>query len=303
VSRKWAERIRLLRLDPTAWQPTLEHGQFSLAGAQAKIALFREGGRWGRPSGRIPTSHIIKPAVEGLDDHDLNEHLSLQAAGYIGLRVARSEIVEFGDERAIVIERYDRIQDGHGLMRVHQEDLCQAFGLPPTSKYQREGGPGPTQIVDLLRTTDPAAGPQSVASFVDALAFSWLIGGTDAHGKNYSVLLSGRQVRLAPLYDVASILPYKDFQRPGLKLAMRIGDEYRLDWIAARHWLRMAREMRLDDEALLERVRDLAQRVPEAFARAAKDARVRALDTPLPDRLTDAVTDRASTCLMALREA
>lgn len=298
-----AAKILSLRRDPTGWQSRLPHGQFSLAGAQAKTALFRDGSRWGRPSGRIPTTHIVKPAIEGFDDHDLNEHLCLRAARLVGLRAATSEVVAFGDERAIVIERYDRVRRDDGVLRVHQEDLCQALGFPPTKKYQNEGGPTPDQIVDVLRQTDPAAAPRSIEAFVEAMAFNWLIGGTDAHAKNYSVLLSARQVRLAPVYDVASVLPYERLDGRTLKLAMSIAGEYRLDWVAGRHWIRLAKQFRLDVDAMMATLRGLAVRVPDAFLDAAKEDAVRALDTPLPVRLADAVSKRASWCLRLLEAA
>lgn len=298
-----AARIRSLRQDPTAWQTALHHGQFSLAGAQAKTALLREGPRWGRPSGRIPTTHIVKPAIEGFDDHDLNEHLCLRAARLAGLRAAMSEVVVFGNERAIVVERYDRVRQDDAILRVHQEDLCQALGLSPTKKYQNEGGPTPAQIVEMLRRSDPAAAPRSIEAFVEALAFNWLIGGTDAHAKNYSVLLSAREVRLAPLYDVASALAYERLDGRTLKLAMSIGGEYRLDWIAGRHWIRLAKEFRLDADAMMASLRGLAERVPDALVRAGKEDAVRALDTPLPARLADAVASRASWCLRLLDAA
>lgn len=297
-----AERIRLLRRDPTAWQTPVEYGQFSLAGAQAKMALLQNDGQWGRPSGRIPTTHIIKPAIEGFDDHDLNEHICLRAARFVGLRAAFSEIAQFGSERAIVIERYDRLRTHDGSVRVHQEDLCQSLGVMPTKKYQNEGGPTPAQIVQLLRSTDPvAAAADSVSGFVDALAYNWLIGGTDAHAKNYSVLLSGRQVRLAPLYDVASALPYPQMDVRRLKLAMSIGGEYRLERIARRHWLRLAKELRLEGDAVVTRVWNLADRVPEAFARVSEDDALRELRTPLPSQLTEVVTARATACIESLR--
>jgi hypothetical protein len=114
--------------------------QFSLAGAQANTALLFQDGKWGVPAGATPTSHILKPAVAGLDDHDLNEHLCLDAAGKAGLLVARTRISRFGEESAIVAERYDRLQVDDQVARIHQEDLCQALGVPPSRKYQNEGG-------------------------------------------------------------------------------------------------------------------------------------------------------------------
>ena len=277
-----AERIQLLRRDPTAWQTTVEHGQFSLAGAQAKMALLFRDGRWGRPSGRIPTSHIIKPAIEGFDDHDLNEHICLRAARLLGLRAVRSRVGQFESERAIVIERYDRIERASGLTRVHQEDFCQALGVPPTQKYQREGGPSPLQIGRMLREVDPSGASDSITAFVDALAFNWLVGGTDAHAKNYSILLSERQVRLAPVYDVSVRLPYPQLDRHRLKLAMSIGGEYRLNWIWRRHWSRLAKDLQLGEEAVIARVKELAVNMPDCFSGIAEDESIRGLQTPHP---------------------
>lgn len=290
-----AEIIRTLRRDPTAWLTKLRHGRFSLAGAQAKVALLHDGGRWGRPSGRIPTTHILKPAIAGLDDHDLNEHLCLRAARLAGLRTALTEVVRFGDERAIVVTRYDRVHLDGRLIRVHQEDLCQAFGTLPTQKYQYEGGPSALSIADFLRTANSEAGVD-VFAFFEALAFNWLIAGTDAHAKNYSLLLSGRQVRLAPLYDVASVLPYEEIDLREEKMAMSIGKEYRLEWIAARHWVRLAEAFQLDVDVAMSRLREMAETVPGCFARAAREDAVRSLDSPLPARLTAAVEERASSC-------
>ncbi len=104
------QRLADLRRDSTAWLGRAFTGQFSLAGAQAKTALLLRNGRWGVPSGATPTSHILKPAVTGLDDHDLNEHLCLDAARRAGLLVVRTRIGRFGDQTAIVVERYDRLE-------------------------------------------------------------------------------------------------------------------------------------------------------------------------------------------------
>jgi serine/threonine-protein kinase HipA len=296
-------RLRELRRDPTAWHAT-ETGQFSLAGAQAKMALHRDAGtgRWGAPHGAVPTTHILKPAVTGFDDHDLNEHLCLEAARLAGLTAARSSVAAFDGERAIVVERYDRrvLPDGR-LVRAHQEDLCQALGIPPSDKYQSEGGPGPQQIGELLRrrTPVPAIATEDVGAFVEALGLNWVLAGTDAHAKNYSLLLSRRQVRLAPLYDVASFLPY-DAYVPKLKMAMRIGGEYRVGRIEGRHWRRLADEVGLDGDAVVGRIGDLAAKLPGAMEEAASAPAVAELGSELPGRLVEVVTARAVECERAL---
>lgn len=301
-----AARLRLLRRDPTAWH-TFDTGQFSLAGAQAKTALYydRNTQRWGEPRGATPTTHILKPAVTGLDDHDLNEHLCLRAADLLGLPAASSYIGRFGSERVIVVERYDRLRRPDGAVtRIHQEDMCQALGRPPTSKYQNEDGPTPEQIITILReNVSPAsAATDAVNRFVDALAYNWIIGGTDAHAKNYSVLLSGFQVRLARMYDVASALPYDEMYLPKLRMAMKIGGEYGLDAVHGRHWRRFAQANRLDPDVTVARIDDLVVRTPDAFTASAMDKDVRSLNSQLPSRLTDRVASRAAQCRKKLEQ-
>lgn len=302
-----AERLRTLRRDPSAWH-LAGTGQFSLAGAQAKTALHYDAatGAWGDPFGAVPTTHILKPAIAGFDDHDLNEHLCLHAARIAGLRTAESRVLPFGDERAIVVDRYDRRRAGPGpVARVHQEDVCQALGLPPTAKYQSEGGPSPAQVIALLRRVvgPPPVAEQEVRRFVDALALNWLIAGTDAHAKNYSVLLMARQVRLAPLYDVASSLPYDEMYLPRLRLAMKVGSEYRVTAITGRHWAAFAEQNGLDPDRVIARVDELAGRLPGAFREAAAAAEVVALGSALPARLAARVEEHAERCRKALRAA
>jgi serine/threonine-protein kinase HipA len=296
-----AQRLRDLRADATSWLGRSFSGQFSLAGAQAKTALLLREGRWGVPSGATPTTHILKPAVAGLDDHDLNEHLCLDAARRAGLIAARTRIERFGEETAVVVTRYDRIAAGETIRRVHQEDLCQALGLPPTRKYQNEGGPGPVEIVRLLRAAmRPAAAEDAVRRFAGALAWNWLIAGTDAHAKNYSLLLAGPETRLAPLYDIASALPYGNHERR-LRLAMKLGGDY---GVYPHHnpWPRTARELDLDPAWLVDRVRELAALAPDAFADAAAAPEVIALERPLPARLLDLIADRAQRCEQLLTD-
>ena len=294
--------LRAVRRDHTAWLGEGGEGRWSLAGAQAKIALFYDGQRWGRPSGRLATTHILKPAITGLDDHDLNEHICLRAARMLGLRAVTSKVMEFDGERSVVVERYDRELDRDGrIVRIHQEDLCQATGTLPSHKYQSDGGPGPADIVRILRDHMPyRQSEMDVSTFVDALIFNWLIGAPDAHAKNYALLLSGRQVRLAPFFDIASALAYPDFYGPKIKLAMKIGGQYRLSSIGRGAWERLATELRLSPESLIVRARRLAERLPDALSTICANPVMAALDSELPDRLLDQVTVRSRSCIAAL---
>ena len=295
-----SRRLRTLDSDPTAWHLS-RTGQFSLAGAQAKTALCHdpETGRWGQPWGAIPTTHILKPAIAGLADHDVNEYLCLAAARHLGLNAVRSQLCAFGDQHVIVVERYDRRRKADGRIgRVHQEDLCQALGVPPTMKYQNEGGPTPEQITELLGlAVQPAPlAVESIQRFVDALAFNWVIAGTDAHAKNYSLLHLGQAVRLAPLYDLASALPYDDMYVPKLRSAMRIGGEYRIGGIGGRQWRRFAADNHLEAADVVARVADLTDRIVDAFDLAAQDPAVIGSGSSLPARLLGEIVDRVAWC-------
>lgn len=259
------QRLAGLVEDASAGRLATDSGQFSLGGAQAKTALHKRGRRWGVPFGATPTTHILKPPVAGLDAHCENEHLMLNLAQQVGLAAAHSTVQTFGDQTAIVVERYDRVPAGDGrIQRVHQEDLCQALSVVPSRKYQNEGGPTPAQVIQLLRraSTRPE---QDVGAFVDALLFNWIIGGTDAHAKNYSLLLARGQVRLAPLYDLASALPYDHLDQRRLKLAMKLGGTYKLQHIGVRELRAFAAEHGLDGDRLVDRATTLASKVAEVL--------------------------------------
>lgn len=300
TERGVGSRLRLLREDHAAWRIPSDSGQFSLAGAQPKTALLLKDGRWGVPSGRTPTTHILKPPTAAFDGHAENEHFCLALAQALGLPAAGSEVRRFDGEVAIVVERYDRVRVGREFVRVHQEDLCQALAFLPTAKYQADGGPGPARIVELLRTSSSRPA-EDVATFIDALAFNWLVAGTDGHAKNYSLLHgAGGRVRLAPLYDLASALPYPDMPEQKLKLAMKVGDSYRLRDVLRRNWERFAEEVRLPPAQVVERVASLASRLPKKVAAVRAQAAEEGLDHPILDRLAKVLPERARRCVRLL---
>lgn len=290
-----AERLALLRKDQSAWRVARDTGQFSLAGAQPKTALLFDGERWGVPSGRMATTHILKPPIDAFDGHAENEHLCLALARALGFSAARSRVMRFDDEVAIVVARYDRLQTPTGIRRLHQEDLCQALGLPPTKKYQNEGGPAVGDLIEVVRAHSGA--PQEDEwTFARALMFNWLIGGTDAHAKNFSMLIgAGGRARLAPLYDVASTLAY-DFDPQRLKLANKIGGTYLLDDIGPRQWEKFANETHLPKQDVLRAVRDLADALPAAINSAADQARSDGLDHPVIAKMVEILSRRAERC-------
>jgi len=291
-----AERLRALRQDVSAWRSLADAGQFSLAGAQPKTALLFDGRRWGLPSGRIPTTHILKPGVLDLAGHAENEHFCLALARELGIPAALSQVVRFGSELALVVERYDRVTTASGIRRVHQEDACQALGVPPTNKYENEGGPGARSIISLLREHSRAAADDT-GVFMDALIYNWLIGGTDAHAKNYSLLIGAQgKVRLAPLYDVASALPYREMSFQKLKLAMRVGGKYRLCDIGWHEWSKLALELKLEPEQLRAAALRLASELTDRAADLLTRSRDQGLDHPILADLVNGLGRRARDC-------
>ena len=233
------ERLRTLREDETAWRQPGDQGQFSLAGAQRKTALHFDGKRWSLPYGKAATTHILKPPIPGFEAQEANECFCLWLSAAMGLVTTECEVMHFGEERAVVVTRFDRyINEGDELHRIHMEDMCQAFGIHPELKYQSDGGPSPERILDLLEGT---SSPDSdKMRFIEALFFNWLVLGTDAHAKNYSLLLGqGNEVVLAPLYDISSYLPYTDDPEHE-NLAMKIVSKKKAGEVSRQYWERLA---------------------------------------------------------------
>lgn len=287
------DRLRALRQDPSATRRAGDHGRFSLAGAQPQTALLLRDGRWGVPAGRTPTTHILKPPSDAFHGHAENEHFCLALARRLGLPTAHSEVRRFDGEAAIVVTRFDRIKHAVRLLRVHQEDFCQALAISPTRKYQNEGGPSPEAIVDVLRTHSSAPA-RDVETFIDALAFNWLIAGTDAHAKNYALLFgSGGRIRLAPLYDLGSALPYPSLRQDKLIMAMKIGNTYRLRGIRRHHWEQLLHSVRADIDATLARIIAMATALPDHASDLARAMCDEGFDHPLLKRLPSSLAESA----------
>lgn len=290
-----AERLRALHADASAWHAHDDTGQFSLPGAQPKTAYVfdRRKKRWGIPDGRTPTTHIVKPGIEGLEGHVSNEYFCLVLAAELGLPVARARVERFEDQVAIVVERYDRLITPGRIVRIHQEDTCQALGVQPHLKYENQGGPGARAIVALLREQSSRQA-EDVATFVQALAYNFLIAGTDAHAKNYSILIGSQgRVRLAPLYDLASVLPYDAFVPQKIALAMKIGGKYRLRDIGRHQWMKLATELQLDGDEVLSTIARMAGDLPERVRAQLAQTRKQGLTHRILGVLADRLSERA----------
>ncbi len=255
---------RLLRDVPSSGRWTREETEafrLSIAGAQEKTALLRHEGRWCIPQGATPSTHIFKLPLgmvgnmqADMKDSVEIEWLCMQLAGALGLPVANTEIGCFEDQKALIVERFDRqlSSDGTWWQRIPQEDFCQVFGLPPTLKYEADGGPGIQRIMDRLRGSERAEHDR--ATFFRAQVVFWLLGATDGHAKNFSIhLLPGGRYQLTPLYDILSTYPVQgrganhlDPRKARLAMAVRSKNaHYLLHDIHRWHWVSMAEKMGL----------------------------------------------------------
>lgn len=292
--------------------------RISVAGAQEKTALLNFEKRWMTPVGITPTTHILKPQIgeiptsTGVIDMASsvdNEHYCLTLLDEFGLDVAQTHIQTFGKRRVLVVERFDRQWRGDKeLLRIPQEDCCQALGIPPTRKYQstvigHQNGPSAVDILKLLAASDKPA--KDRADFFKSQIIFWLIGATDGHGKNFSIYLRpGGGIALTPFYDVLSAQPAfdkKQIPNNRYKLAMSVGTsrKYKILHIWGRHFVETAREAgfgKTQIKAMFDEIRDRAPdaaekalaRMPKSFERSIHESVANAIETRLP-RLQNAL--------------
>jgi serine/threonine-protein kinase HipA len=272
-----------------------EDFRISIAGAQEKTALLFSQGQWQKPIGTTATTHIFKPQIGLLPNGiDLscsveNEFLCLKLTKAFAIPSAEVDIATFGGKRVLVVERFDRrwAQDGR-LLRLPQEDFCQALSVPPQRKYESEGGPGIPALLNLLKGSD--APDEDQAMLIKALAMFWLLGATDGHAKNFSIHLSpGGRFRMTPLYDVISAQPNVDagqLQRNKMKLAMAVGSSrhYIIGSVASRHFVETAAQAGIGASVVRQVFDELRSTAPKAI-----DAVRHALPAGFPDEIADAV--------------
>lgn len=275
--------------------------RLSLAGAQEKTALLFHDGRWMRPHGATPTTHILKLplGLVGNKRADLtasveNEWLCLAILRAFGLPAANAEIVHFGEYTVLSVERFDRAlhRDGGWLLRLPQEDFCQALGVPPHLKYEAHGGSGVPDLAGLLRRSETAQ--EDLDTLFAALIVFWMLAAPDGHAKNFSLrLLPGGRFRLTPLYDVMSIWPVEgdganQWSWHKAKLAMAVHGKrkhYAMRDITRRQFSAMAEHCLLGDIAtpIVDRLVAMTPRVIESVGAA--------LPSGFPARVAERILD------------
>lgn len=256
--------------------------RIALPGLSDKTALLKKDGEWIKPAAGTPTTHILKTAFRELpggiafDDSVENEFFCTRFFAAAGAHTARSEICSFDGVRALVVERFDRkwTRDGR-LIRLPQEDVCQALGLPREKKFERDGGPGLTHVLELLGASDRPA--EDRRAFLRAQILFWLLGATNGHGKNFSLsLLPGGRFRLTPLYDVVSMQPALhagQLSRDDMRLAMSIGHDHetRIHQIAGPQFIESAKAAGVDVLMVEELLAQITERVPSALETTMQD--------------------------------
>ncbi len=231
--------------------------RLSLAGAQNKLPVFYDQGVVSLPTGQLPSSHILKPPMLHFSDTVENEMFCMRLAKKMGLHVPEVTLLQ-KEKSLYLIERYDRrLGAGAELLRLHQEDFCQSLGIGPEMKYENEGGPSLRRCFQLIRnhSVHPIA---DVKALLQWTIFNYLIGNTDAHGKNLSFLFTEQGPELAPFYDLLSTVIYPDLSS---KAAMKIGGEYRPDWVADRHWRRFAEEIDVNYKIVHQTIKTMSSKI------------------------------------------
>lgn len=267
--------------------------RLSLAGLQRKLVLVRDArGAWGRPIGGEPSTHILKPAPEAYPVLVANELFCLRVARHAGIPAAHAWRERFVEIECLVVERFDRERREDGtLARIHQEDLCQALGVPPQAKYESDGGPSVRDVVQLLRELGGPGLAREILTFLDQVLLSFMLGNSDHHGKNVALLHTAPDsVRLAPIYDVVSTAVHPELTQ---RLAMTIGGEAEPARVDAAAWQRLAAECGLGG-GLPARVRERAGSIVEAARAVREQAREHGWHDAVLDRIVAIAEARAA---------
>jgi len=256
------EVLRALPQRPLGAAPE-EGVRLSLAGAQPKLPVVIEDGRVALPlNAATPTTHILKPEPARFPGLVANEAFCMRLARAASLSVAEVEMAQtISGLPYLIVERYDRDLTSDPIRRLHQEDACQALGVPADRKYQAEGGPGVREVVELLRDTT-AVPAQEIPRLWEALVFNWLIGNCDAHGKNFSLLYDTGAPTLAPLYDLLSTTAYPELTT---RLAMRIDGATMIEEVNGEAWVRLAADIGVSERFARRMTAAVVERVSAAL--------------------------------------
>lgn len=259
-----AARLRDRQQHPLGMAPGLDTFCLTLPGSEEKAAFLYHNDTWSRPRDKTPSSHILKlPKPESYAAE--NEWLCAKITEAFGLPVAKSHLFHFEDIQALVIKRFDRKYaiDNSWLMRLPQEDLCQALGIAAKSKYAKDGGPGVSHVMKfLLGSANPI---HDRDLFYCSQILFWLLAANDGHAKNFSVFIQPHgKYCLTPLYDITSSYPSLSRNPKAISMAMPLPSKrMHSDWhnVERRHFLEAAKNMNYSVERAEAILNDMLSRV------------------------------------------
>lgn len=274
--------------------------RMSLPGMHHKAAVIYVNGGVALPRGRTPTSHILKVDIDGLPDSIRVENFCLHLAGRLGMNVPKSKVLTAHGKPYMIISRYDRaLVAGPSfsyIRRLHQEDFCQCLGFFPRQKYEKEGGPGWKQSFELMnRTSDPIRARAELLSRAIG-QFLWF--NPDAHAKNYAILYGRARTSLSPLYDLNNAAAFRsNFKATRARVAMFVGGERDPTNIGPEEWVMFARDNDMWPEDVLDRLYDMAEKMPVEVAKLREDFKGTPGDTPLLDIVVADIQERCGNVL------
>lgn len=256
-----------------------EDFRLSIAGAQEKTAFLNINGKWHIPINATPTTHIFKPQLGevklGLSFADSveNEWLCAKIVQAFGIPVTEREIQTFEDLKVLIVERFDRVWHDKIIIRIPQEDICQAFSIPNFEKYENDGGPGIVQIMGILNESTDRE--QDRYNFMKTQVIFLLLAALDGHAKNFSMRWAPPGFNMTPLYDILSAQPLLDkgsFQIEKLKMAMSYGENrhYKLKQICHRHLMQTAKICRFEMKQMNDIIDETISQIPMAISKAEK---------------------------------
>ena len=267
--------------------------RLSLAGAQDKLAVRLIGDKLALMRGGVPTTHILKTLIS--DRHDVtdsvhNELFCLMLAARCGLSVPQAQMRRTPNQPYLLVERYDRRWQRNDVVRLHQEDFCQALSIPPENKYEREGGPGISTCLDEIQKHSIEPLPDRLA-FLNIVIFNYLIGNSDAHGKNFSLLYEEGKPRLAPAYDILSTAVYPEL---ATKMAMKIGGRYDPGEVYLRHWHRLVPDTAVARKGIEKSLADMATTALDQATKLHAELNKENITSPVLDSILALIKKRST---------
>ncbi len=302
----WLSPIELDSLIMQLPQRPMMAGQgdlrLSLAGAQDKLPVCLK--KWndseyfvGLPIGNQPSTDILKPPIPSLESTVVNEFFCMRLAHNLGLQVAPTLLIPTTLQTVLAVARYDRLIDtSNHIVRLHQEDFCQALGIVTEKKYQNEGGPNLKDCFNLIRSATRNSAIY-VLSFLDYVIFNALIGNHDAHGKNFSLVYNKGEVQLAPLYDCLSTAIYPTLTP---NMAMKIGGEYEFKDVYAKNWGKFAVDAGLSSALTKKRIAFFVKHLPLTARRMQAASKGESTDSPILEQICQLIERRCALTLKRL---